>query len=148
MIDPALIPDQMKRLMSPEERKKLGDLARTAEDVITKAQEKCEKDMQDTIKAWLDLQGWYYIWQRMDKRARLKTGTPDFIICMPYRDENGVHRPYFDDGHFVAIECKMPGNIPTPEQTSALHDIERCGGRIMIAESAQQALEWLKGGAK
>lgn len=141
-IDPSSITNQVKRLMSKAERKKLGDFAPTTEEVTAKAQHKCEKEMQLQIKAWLDLNDWYYDWDPMHKRRSGKLGTPDFIVCVPMEvcGDWGAK--------FAALECKMPGNKLSPEQEAARVKIAHRGGGFLVATSAQQALEWLKGGAK
>lgn len=153
MIKPSDIPDKMKRLIDEKDRKgALGKFAHTAAEVTEKAQHKCEKEMQEQIITFLELKDWYYIRQRMDKRAQLKAGTPDFIICVDRKLDVPHHETgYTGDteeirvGAFVAIECKMPGEVPTEEQIKALWKIEDSGGKYLVAYSAKQALEFLKG---
>lgn len=125
--------------MSKEDRKGLGDLAPTAAEVSAKAAHKCEKEMQDQIRQWLDLQGWFYVCQRMDRPTTGRRGQPDFVICVPQPRGTSV------TGIFVAVECKMPDCHLTLEQTSVMNAILRDGGEYMIATSAREALEFLKG---
>lgn len=139
-INPSDIPDRMKRLMSKEDRKGLGDLAPTAAEVNEKATHKCEKEMQETIKAYLEQRGWFYDWDPMHKKRTGTSGAPDFRICVPIRIS-----PFYTEGVYVAIECKMPSNGLSGEQLHAMEKIQSASGRYLIATSAKQALEFLKG---
>lgn len=136
-MNPLALPDKLLSKMSAKDRKSLGKAGLTRAEVDAKATAKCERDIQDKIRQFLDLRGWFYAWQRMDKRASGKLGQPDFVICLPFR------RGVADHGLFCAIECKMPGNSPTPQQQTALQAIHRDGGEILVTSSAQSAIDWL-----
>lgn len=42
---------------------------------------------------------------------------------------------------FVAVEVKLPGQRPTPEQQQFLHAVERAGGIAVVATSTDEAIE-------
>lgn len=131
--------DKQLAMLPKEQRAKLGKSARTYAEAQTDAAHKSEREMQQMIRAFLDQKGWFYCWQRMDKRTRGKSGQPDFVICVPR-----VMRPSpVAYGQFVAIECKMPGFKPTTEQDGSLHKIGRAYGLSLVATSAKQAIDFL-----
>jgi hypothetical protein len=129
--------DKQLAMMPKEQRAKLGKSARTYEEAQTDAAHKSEREMQQMIRAFLEQKGWFYVWQRMDKRTRGKCGQPDLIICVPFA------RGIADYGLFTAIECKMPGEKPTPEQEEELAKIAHFGGMTLVATSAKQAIDFL-----
>lgn len=51
-----------------------------------------------------------------------KKGTSDILACWP-------------GGLFMAVEAKMPGNKPTPEQERFLEHIREIGGLAVVAYS-------------
>ena len=53
-------------------------------------------------------------------------GTPDLLCC--------VH------GHFVAIEVKQPGEVPTVLQEFTLNNIRHAGGIAVVVSSPEQAV--------
>jgi hypothetical protein len=126
------------------QRAKLGKAAVTSEEAQAKGAAKLEKQIQQTIRQWLDLKGWFYCWQRMDKRARGKAGQPDFVVCVPRGGAVASGAPA-KRGVFVAIECKMPGGTVSAEQHEALALIAWHGGLSMVATSAQEAIDFLRG---
>ena len=53
-------------------------------------------------------------------------GIPDIIGCL--------------NGHFVAIEVKIPGNLPTALQWRTIESLTAAGARAGVAYSVAQAL--------
>jgi len=91
---------------------------------------------QDLVNAVLD---WFHIHGAWADRANsgtqviegpqgrrvfrgMKKGTSDILACWP-------------GGLFIAVEAKMPGNKPTPEQEQFLAHIHDCGGLAVVAYS-------------
>lgn len=57
-------------------------------------------------------------------------------------DITGILRP---SGRRLEIECKRPGNQPTPEQWRFLREIEEAGGVALVVHSAVELWAKLKG---
>jgi len=57
-------------------------------------------------------------------------GTPDLI-------------GFLTDGRFMAVEVKVPGEFPTPEQRAFLADLNACGGLGFVATSVDSFLRFL-----
>jgi hypothetical protein len=57
-------------------------------------------------------------------------GTPDLIGFMA-------------DGRFLAVEIKVPGEFPTPEQRAFIADLNACGGLGFVATSVDSFLRFL-----
>jgi Holliday junction resolvase len=55
-------------------------------------------------------------------------GTPDIIACSP-------------DGRFVAIECKVRGNKPTPAQKEFLNRLARNRAHVIVAYSIDDLIK-------
>ena len=53
-------------------------------------------------------------------------GTPDILACA--------------GGCFVGIECKLPGNEPTPKQLECHAQIRRAGGVVIVAYSLEDVM--------
>lgn len=88
-----------------------------------------EKDDQDEIEAFCKLRGWPCYRSRMDRAHTMPVGTPDFLICI--------------GGIFVAIECKLPGNNPTPKQLDHIRCLQENRARARIIYSSKEAIDWL-----
>lgn len=138
-LNKTVLPNSFLKCMSSKDRPK-GPAFMTATEAQSKFDEKSEKKLQKLIANWLLLNGFYFVQQRMDRKAGLKVGTPDFLIC--------VH------GRFVAVECKVAKNRPTAEQADCLTTIRRTGGIshviyelkefIDIIQSIQPSIEEVK----
>lgn len=133
-----MLPDRILKAMTPAERKQLGKAGVLASEAQEKATHKNEAEMQAQIQAYCDLHGWPCYRSRTDKRSTGRVGTPDLLICLPFRRGVAPH------GLFVAIECKMKGNKPSPEQAFELGKIMAAEGETLVAYSAKEAIEFLK----
>ena len=69
-----------------EERKKLGRAGITQAQAEAKYAAGEERRFQEAIAGWLDLEGIYFEFDRMDKRTSGKKGRADFRICVPPGD--------------------------------------------------------------
>ena len=47
------------------------------------------------------------------------------------------------NGRYLAVECKMPGNKPTEDQTLFLDKIKSCGGLAVVVTSIQELNDFL-----
>lgn len=133
-----ILPERILKAMTPAERKKLGKAGMLAAEGQAKAEHKNESEMQSQIQSYCDLRGWPCYRSRTDKRSTGRVGTPDLLICLPFR------RGITSIGLFVAIECKMNGNKPTREQNFELGKIIAAEGTTLVAYSAQEAIDFLR----
>ncbi len=140
MITPGDLTSKQLKMIPRDQRKQSGKSGETYDEAQARATHKSEREMQSMIRQWLDLQGWSFSWQRMDKRTRGKLGTPDFVICVPGSTGPGNS---WRVGLFVAIECKMPGQQLKPDQEKERMKIVAAYGRYLVATSAKEAIDWL-----
>ena len=110
-----ILPENVKRLMSPEERKKLGKAGELAAETLARVEIKCERDLQKLISNELNRRGYYVTNASMRKKTTTPLGTPDFIVCI--------------NSQYVAIEVKYDKGKLRKEQVEALAQIERNGGK-------------------
>jgi hypothetical protein len=68
-----------------------------------------------------------YFWQRTDKKATGKPGTPDFIVALP-------------GGKTLWIEFKSPIGLLSPVQSATLKNLAILGYRTFIAHSGAEAI--------
>ncbi len=103
---------------------------------MTRTPRPLEKEVQAQVLAWLRLHGGLPI--------RVNSG------ALPWRDTKGMRRlcrlnsePGCSDvlccwrGRFLAVECKRPGEKPTPEQESFLELVRRKGGVAIVAHGVE-----------
>lgn len=63
--------------------------------------------------------------------------------------QNGMGAPGLDyffcvNGHFVAVETKVPGKDLTPRQTITQAAIKKAGGRVYVVHNAKECDEMIK----
>ena len=68
------------------------------------------------------------------QNRQLRTGSPDLIACVR--------------GRFVALEVKLPGQSPRPDQKAFLEAIRASGGEAYVVTSVDEALEALREASK
>ncbi len=141
MITPGDLTSRQLKMIPKEQRKQLGKSGETYDEAQERAAHKSEREMQQMIRQWLDLQGWSFSWQRMDKRTRGKLGTPDFVVCVPGSTGPGNS---WRVGLFVAIECKMPKEQLTKDQEKERMKIVTAHGLYLVATSAKEAIDFLR----
>ena len=114
-----------------------------------------EKSIQDTILAWLRLNGCLAIRVNqggfVDKRGHYvkftdEEGVSDIIACVPREFSNGDDTSHHQ-GLFVAIECKaIPGEAPSDKQSIFIEKVKDADGWAFVAyslECVQKVLHWL-----
>jgi hypothetical protein len=126
-----VLPNSFLRCMSPEDRASLGKADQTFEGACEKGELKSEKELQRLIANWLTINEIYFVRQRMDKKSNLREGTPDFLVCFK--------------GQFIALEVKVGGNHPTPEQERELQAVRDSGGKAFPVRSLDEVRTILKG---
>lgn len=126
-----IIPDHVLRLMPEEERRRLGKAGRTAEEIAVAQATKSERDLHDQISNYLRMKGVKVaVHSRMDKRPTIKTGIPDFLFAWRCRP--------------VALEVKLPGEEPSPEQIGIMAGMEMDGWVVAVVHNLEEVIATLK----
>ncbi len=139
----ANLPDKIKRLMSPEDRKSLGKAGMTAEEALLAAKVRIEKDLQNVVEGWLGTKGITVLRARMDKKTTNKRGQPDllFVVKPPVSGSwQGPHPLVYP----CAWECKMPGEELEEEQVKMAARLTADGWHWMIITSLDDAIAELR----
>lgn len=123
--------DRQRYMLDASARKSLGRPAMTSREAQEKFARGEEKKLQGLIANYLNLHGIWFTWQRTDKRATSKVGTPDFVCCLP-------------NGMFLAIEAKAKGGTLSREQAQELSKIRASKGMAIVAFSLQDVIDALK----
>jgi hypothetical protein len=127
-----VIPTNVLRLMSSEERRKLGKAGVLPEEGLAKEEVRRERDLQNQIRSLLSLRGIVFYQARMDRRTTGTIGWPDFSFAV--------------NGRAMAWECKLPGKDLDPEQKRVIAQMEANGWLVLIVRSlafAKDALDEL-----
>lgn len=127
--DPALIPDRILKLMPQEERKRLGKAGLTVEEHQERTKAKTEKQLQYNIASLLRQRNLIFNVSRMDRETTGTVGWPDFTFCL--------------NGRMVCIECKLPGEKPTPEQVNCMAALASQGAFVRVVHSEAEFLKAL-----
>jgi hypothetical protein len=99
-----------------------------------------EKDIQDTIRDYLRLKGWYVM--RLNSGSYnlgksfvrgVDAGTPDLMAFSPFSDVSAV-KLFF-------IEVKVPGKNPSTIQISKMDELEEYGAICIVAHSVEEVKE-------
>lgn len=146
-LDSAAIPDHIARMMSPEDRRKLGKGAITREEAIEKATVRAEKELHEHIRTLLEEhRGIVVIYSRMDRKATTPVGTPDFIFAVVGRAHHGFrgsgNEETFKDAVFAcAWELKIEDGEQSEEQKEMQRRMERPPNawRYRIIRSVEEA---------
>lgn len=126
-----IIPESLLKLMSPQDRAKLGQRGKTSDDYRKQAVAKDEKQIQKDISGYLRLLGIWHVQSRMDRRTSNTVGTPDFIF---------VYK-----GFAVFWECKTAWSSHLrPEQAEARAAIIRQGGHHRVITGLHEAQAHLR----
>lgn len=119
--------------MNEKDRPK-GVAGMLPQELYSRASIRSEKELQNMIANELLRRGIYFVRQRMDKKAGLKVGTPDFLICL--------------NGRFIGLEVKVGAEHPTAEQQGELERIRQSGGLAFVVRSLDEVRTILEKEAK
>ena len=128
------VPAKFLKLMSPEDRKSLGKMGRTPEEVTELLQEKDERKMHNLFASWLKLHNIYFLHARTDKKSTVAVGIPDFTV---------LHGRGDDDGNCMGfcIEFKVAGGKLSSEQKFYYGLITGNGIPYHVCNSAAEAID-------
>ncbi len=127
-LDRASLPDSILRRITPAERRASGLPSPLSELTVlatVKADKKLEKELQNQIENFLRLRGITVIRSRTDRKTSNNIGTPDLIFA--------------GRGRAVAMEVKLPGRKPTPEQEKFLAALSADGWLVKIVHALDEA---------
>ncbi len=128
-LDRSRLPDSLLRRIAPADRRSAGlpaPLSELTVEATVKADRKREKDLQEQITNWLMLRNITVIRSRTGRKTSNNVGTPDLIFSVM--------------GRAVALELKLPGMKPTPEQKRFLSALSSDGWKVAIVHSLDEAM--------
>jgi Holliday junction resolvase len=75
---------------------------------------------------------------------RVNSGRSGNVVWVSWYNSDGLRRPKgvsdllcFKDGRILAIECKVPGEEPRPDQRDFLQAAEKHGVEVLIIDDAK-----------
>lgn len=124
-----VLPDHVLRLMSPEDRAKLGKAGQTAAEAREKFDARLERTMHDEFERWLGLHRDKLYWDhsRMDRATSNRVGHPDFVIQRA--------------GRVLNIEFKVLGAPIRTKQIEVHEWIARTGGCVHVCYATEEAIK-------
>lgn len=111
--------DRARAMIAPEHRKELGIL--TAQEAEIKNETQAERDLQNSIRQYLNQREIDYINPPMNKKSTLPLGWPDFTLVF-----KGVP---------LTFECKVQGRKQSIEQNNRERSMLRNGWRYIVITS-------------
>ena len=142
-LDPSALPNAFLSRMAKADRAPLGKAGVTMQEIETKHAFRREKELQERCVAMLRLRNIVVNVSRMDKRKTDKTGWPDLTFSYPPNPKPETQNQK-RHGIPCAIECKLPGCHPTPEQVKVMAQMLDNGWFVRVVTSEEQMLEVLK----
>lgn len=125
-----VLPEHLLKLMSPEDRAKLGEAGVTASEAQRKWQGREEAKMHDTVTQWLRLRRIPTIHARMDKASTIRKGWPDITAMW--------------NGRVACSELKAPGGTVSQEQAEVLSELIAAGIAAEVHYSAEAAITFFR----
>lgn len=143
---PAILPDAFLRCLDPSDRKKLAGGQLTAEEALSKAEVRSEKELQRQIVALLRLHNIEPIVSRMDRKTSNNVGTPDvlFSVVGEWKNIDADCEGQFQIA--CAWEAKMPnGKLSIEQEQMHLRmSVKPNAWHIKIIRSVQEAVDDLR----
>ena len=131
MIDSKVIPDNIARWLSPEDRRMLGKGAMTTEQAVQKAVFNNEKEEHKTVLTWLKRNQLKYIHAGTHRAVHdLEPGHPDFTV-------------FFAD-QFRFYEMKVEGGKFSPDQLRVIAEHATNQTSVWVTISADQTISYIK----
>ena len=127
-LDKTSLPDSLLRCVSAADRKAAGlpaPWSERQEAAVAKSDVKREKELQVQIVNWLLLRGITVIRSGTHRKTSNNVGCPDLIFCVR--------------GRACALEAKLPGQKPTPEQERFMCALANDGWIVKVIHSLDEA---------
>lgn len=115
--------------MSKEDRAPMGLAGATMAEINDKQRARDERQLQDRIKSLLAQRNIIAGYSRMDRKTTYVVGWPDFVFPLL--------------GRFVALEVKLPGEIPDPDQLVILLALIKQGAFVRVIHSERETVDAL-----
>lgn len=115
---PEILPNNVLRLLSAEDRKPMGKAGITTEEAQAKADTRREKELQKDMENLLRQRNIFFVRSRMDKRTSTRKGIPDFIIILPR-------------GRALMVEAKVEGGELSQDQRDVFTDYWTQTGQVV-----------------
>ena len=128
---PTIMSDQFLEALPPEERKKLGKAGMTSQECNQKFARGEEIKLQRLCLNWLSLHGYYWEYDRPDKRTSGKKGRADIRACIR--------------GCWLSAECKAGGEPLSREQAIEAVRLRNSGGRFVLVYCLADLIEAVHG---
>lgn len=125
-----VLPDNLLRLMSAEDRRALGKGGQTASEAQRKWQRGEERKLHEGLAQWLRLRGIPHVHGRMDKASTIRKGWPDFTALY--------------GGRAACVELKAPGGRLSAEQEEVLSELAAASVPATVATTLEEAIAFLK----
>lgn len=119
-----ILPEHVLKLVSAEDRKKLGKAGVTAAEAAEKGLARAERELQGEIVQYLNLQRIEVLWHRTDKKSHATIGWPDLTFCK--------------DGVPWGIEVKTDAGRVRPEQYETMRKMTCNGWQCSIVRSFKE----------
>ena len=119
------LPEHILKRMDKEARKPMGKAGFTRSEITLIQARRLEKELHKDFEGFLRRNRMVYIHSRMDKRATIAKGIPDFII---------LHRRAT-----IAIEFKIRGNKTSTEQEQFIDSLRKEMIPVFVCYSYEEA---------
>lgn len=113
-----ILPNNVLRRMSTEDRKPMGKSGITIQEAQAKGDLRREKDLQRNMENLLRQRNLFFVRSRMDRRTTTRKGTPDFIIILPR-------------GRALMVEAKVEGGELSQDQKDVFTDYWNQTGNVV-----------------
>lgn len=123
----AAIPENIRRCMPANDRRELK--CPTQPEADAAMCRKLEKEMHNGFINELNRRGILYVHSRMDKKATIKSGWPDFSL--------------FRDGLTIFIEFKVPGNKTSEAQDKCIESLRDNAFIVHVCTSLKDAIDYI-----
>ena len=125
-IDLSSVPDAFKSKIAPEVRTELGFKAQTTEDGRRAFDRREEGVMHEKFQQFCNYHQLGYVHSRMDKKATIKKGWPDFSL--------------FLNGRSMFVEFKAGDNKLSEDQEQCIESLRKAGMLVEVAYDLGSAM--------
>ncbi|MEM4247639.1 MAG: VRR-NUC domain-containing protein [Candidatus Nanoarchaeia archaeon] len=127
-----ILPENILKLMSPEDRKKLGKAGKTKVEIAVDSEIKAEKDLHKALIGYLNMKGIAVGHARMDRKSSYTEGWPDLTFVVKTKDGLGIP---------VAFELKGSKGVLSEEQEKVLAQMKENGWSVHIVRTMEEGVK-------
>lgn len=129
MIDPKLLPENIRKCMPKEDRQKTGAL--TLVEVFEKEARGEEIKTHNKFMDWCRLNGVSFVHSRTDRKSTIRSGHPDFTLLW--------------HGRGCCVEFKAPGGRLSEDQSEAIAELAKNGVPCLVTSDLSAAISFAVG---